>query len=157
MGVHQSIQTMEALRKKCLWGKRIMVLPFIIMFPLMMLTMFMGPAAGALIMFAMMAVMVLVVIMAIMVNSWTREFKMIYKEMFTKEVLAELLGDVDFNWQKGFTSQFVSSFGIVNMGNRFDSSDYVKATYKGVEFMQSDVVVKHYSGGKNKHTTTYFR
>lgn len=86
-----------------------------------------------------------------------REFKKLYKNTFLVGMLEEYFTDVDCQWKTGFDRDFVEELGIIEKGNRFHCEDYIKATYKGVHFEQSDVqIVRESSSGKNKKEITYF-
>lgn len=154
MGIHESIQRMEALRKKCY-----LVQVLVLVEPLVLLVvMFLGRTGGPdirLIMFLFFGCTMVGVVFA---SKWKKEFNLIYKEMFARAALEELLDDVTYAWDRGFTSSDVSKMGLVCMGNRFRSEDYLKASYNGVEFEQSDVTIKNHTGsGKRSKTVTYFK
>lgn len=86
-----------------------------------------------------------------------RSFKLIYKQLFVEEPLRRNFSNVIYHWDKGFTSDAVSQFGLCCMGNRFHSEDYICAGYNGVNFELSQVKVQyHTSSGKSSHTVTYF-
>ena len=86
------------------------------------------------------------------------DFKALYKSVFVEDVLSKRFQNLFYSWRGGFSHMDVASFNLVRMGNRFKSEDYICATYKGVKFETSDVVVQqHTSSGKSSHTTTYFR
>ncbi len=98
-----------------------------------------------------------VAISSIYLSNETKEFKKIYKETFVVETIKEILGDVTYEPLSGFTEDEVKRTGIINMGNRFYSEDYLSGTYDGVHFRQSDVVVKRVvHSGKSTHTYIHF-
>lgn len=90
-------------------------------------------------------------------NKETKEFKKIYKENFVIGALREVFGNVTYYPLNGFSEQDVAKTGVIQMGNRFSSEDFVEGVYDGVHFRQSDVVVKRETGsGKNRHTYIHF-
>ncbi len=111
-------------------------------------------SVGPLVFFGM---MIVIVVFSIQVNKERAEFKRIYKENFVVGALREIFGNVNYNPTYGFSEHDVARTGVVQMGNRFSSEDYLEGTYDGVHFRQSDVVVKRVTGsGKNKHTYVHF-
>lgn len=83
------------------------------------------------------------------------KFDKIYKKEFVKTVLEEELGEVDYQWKKGFAKKQVENFSLVQSANRFGSSDYLKAQYRGVGFEQADVRITMRTK-KNNNTIPYF-
>lgn len=149
MGAYDIVQQLEAMRKKInLYGG--------FSFGSMILGMiaFSMPGLGPLI-----GVIGVILGIAISVKSsgLRKEFNYIYKDTFVNAVLSEIFDNVDYRWEHGFDREFVREFGLCQMGNRFSSEDYLRASYKGVNFEQADVKVWYKSSGKNSHTTIYFK
>ncbi|MBO6161677.1 MAG: DUF3137 domain-containing protein, partial [Eubacterium sp.] len=87
-----------------------------------------------------------------------QKLKRLYKETFVCQLLQQRFQNVLYTWETGWTAERVKSTGLVRLGNRFHSEDYLTAIWRGVRFEQSDVEVKyHTSSGKSSHTTIYFR
>ena len=90
-------------------------------------------------------------------GAYSKEYKALYKSTFVTGILGEIFDNVFYDWEHGFTTQAVKEFGLVKLGNRFFSEDYISASYKGIHFVQADVKIQyHSSSGKSSHTTTYF-
>ncbi|MCR5149187.1 MAG: DUF3137 domain-containing protein [Eubacterium sp.] len=88
----------------------------------------------------------------------TKNFKALYKSMFVQDILSKKFENVYYTWDTGFPSESVMMFRLCRLGNRYSSEDYICATYRGVRFETSDVLIQqHTSSGKSSHTTTYFR
>lgn len=86
------------------------------------------------------------------------EYKNIYKNTFVKSMLGSMLDNVEYDWRRGFLGTEVIQFGIVRMGNCFNSEDYISAEYRNVKFRQADVVIKNVRGsGRNRRVETYFQ
>lgn len=86
-----------------------------------------------------------------------KTFKELYKNTFVVGLLNEEFDNVYYNGSEGYSKDTVNSMGLVSMGNRFNSEDYLKGTYKGVNFSQSDVTIKDVRrSGKHTTTVTYF-
>ncbi|MGN0367665.1 MAG: DUF3137 domain-containing protein [Wujia sp.] len=91
-------------------------------------------------------------------NSLNKQFQYVYKETFARSILEEVFENVTCDWNMGFSEPAVERFGLTQHGNRFSSEDYIKGSYQGVTFEQSDVVVKHVvRSGKQTHTYIYFK
>ena len=109
---------------------------------------------GPLLFFAAMTGMV---VCTIQVSKERKEFQRIYKDTFVVGAIKEILGNVTYEPFGGLSEYDVAQTGVVQMGNRFSSEDYIEGYYDGVHFRQSDVVVKRETGsGKNKHTYIHF-
>lgn len=135
------------------------IVPLILFFSLFFGMQFMMRSLAMVNMFPMLMIgaMVLMVVFSIQASKEKREFKRIYKETFVVGALREIFGNVQYNPLYGFSEQDVARTGVVQMGNRFSSEDYIEGYCDGVHFRQSDVVVKHETGsGKNRHTYVHF-
>ena len=82
-----------------------------------------------------------------------------YKSYFSHRVLKGLLEDYQYNHSDGISSSELSGIGMVRLGNRFHSEDYVSGKYKDVNFRQSDLLVQNVTRDSDgdTHTETYFR
>lgn len=90
-------------------------------------------------------------------NKERNEFKRIYKENFVVGALKEILGNVTYDPMHGFSEHDVARTGVIQMGNRFSSEDFIEGYWDGVHFRQSDVVVKRVvRSGKHTHTYIHF-
>ena len=91
-------------------------------------------------------------------SSYNKDLQSMYKNNFLVKLLNEQFQNVQYNWEQGFTEQAVSSVGLVQMGNRFESEDFICGEYNGVFFEQSEVTVKRVvRSGKRTHTYTHFK
>lgn len=102
-------------------------------------------------------VMIGIVVFSYKVNKEKKEFQRIYKDTFVVGAIKEILGNVTYEPFRGFTEYEVAKTGIIQMGNRFSSEDFIDGYYDGVHFRQSDVVVKRVvKSGKSTHTYIHF-
>jgi len=92
-----------------------------------------------------------------MQKKMANEYKKIYKETFVKGILNEQFDNVEYYGERGFDTNAVKEFGLTKLGNIFKSEDYLRAKYKGINFVQADVTIQYKTYGKNSHTTTYFK
>ncbi len=78
-------------------------------------------------------------------SKYRKQYRQIYKDVFVKEILAEKLEDVHYDWKKGFTGPEIYNSQLFTYKEHI-SDDYLKASYKNIKFEQADV--KHSSNGK---------
>ncbi len=78
------------------------------------------------------------------------KYRQIYKEAIVKAILEEKFEDVQYDWKKGFTGPDLYDFQLLKYRAHI-SDDYLKASYKGVNFEQADV--KHF----DRYSTINFR
>lgn len=85
-----------------------------------------------------------------------------YKNSFKRELVESILkktfDNLYFEPKKGISRSVIAATGMMQMGNRFYSNDYISGRYKNTGFAQSDVCIQNVtSDGKHTHTTTYFK
>lgn len=156
-GIHATIQEMEKLRKSVVSRTVIgATVPFIF-FAVIIFAPRWLPSQGMIFLLALLASVASLLIIGSSTNK-KKQLKSLYKEVFVIDMLKDQFSDVFYDWQQGLDSLFVKSTGLVRLGNRYHSEDFIAATYRGVRFQQADVTVKyHTSSGKNSHTTIYFQ
>lgn len=112
---------------------------------------------GLAVVFQMLSVLVAIIVFSIN-SKKVKEYKLLYKRTIVDSVLKEQFDNVIYNGNKGFSNNEIREMNLIQMGNRFSSEDYISANYEGVNFVRSDVVIKHEtSSGKHHYTVTYFR
>ncbi len=152
MGAYDAMQKLEILRKKILVFEYLPCVLLLAGFFMPVITgiyelRFIGIGGG----------LITAVVFGVQAPFLRKEYKEIYKNTFVKSMLSAMLDDVEYDWHMGFTETDVMGFGIIKMGNRFKSEDYIRASYKGVNFRQADVIIMHETGsGKNRRVQTYF-
>ena len=155
-GIYQTMGEMESLRKS-IYSRYIMVG----VIPAVMIIFFMFISGnirsrGAAPVFAILLMVGMLLPMAGL-GAKRKRLKALYKETFVYQLLQQRFQDVFYNWETGWNQDYVKNTGLVRLGNRFSSEDYLAAVWRGVRFEQSDVSVKyHTSSGKSSHTTIYF-
>lgn len=81
-----------------------------------------------------------------------------YKHSLVEAILKEAFDNLYFEPKQGIPKSVIQSTGMMMMGNRYSSNDYIKGEYKGTDFEQSDVCIQQVtSNGKHTHVTTYFK
>ena len=91
-------------------------------------------------------------------NKEKNEYSDAIKEIIISGLFKESFSNVVYQPKKGFDQQFIEATGLYPKGNRFYSNDFLSANYKGVGFMQSDILSQQVtSNGKTTTTTTLFK
>ena len=87
-----------------------------------------------------------------------QKYSLMYKNYFVTRSLNRIFEDVQYN-KRGIKKDVIESTNMINMGNHFESNDYVEAKYKGVNFCQSDVEVEKETvdSDGNSSTITLFQ
>lgn len=86
----------------------------------------------------------------------SKDFKARFKTTFVEIPLRNTFTDVYYNGAQGIDEEVIDRTGIMTLGNRYDSNDYVRGYYKDVKFERSDVKIQqHHSNGKSSYTVTY--
>lgn len=93
------------------------------------------------------SIFILMFIFLIIAGRGTTEYKKIYKESFVVGILNQVFDNVTYKYNDGLSENYVRQFGLVRMGNRYSSEDYIKASYKGIEFQQAQVKIKYEKKG----------
>ncbi len=65
-----------------------------------------------------------------------------YKNIFVLASLNKFFQNVTYSPQKGFAEFEIERYGMLDMGDRFSSNDYISGTYKNIKFEQSDIKVE---------------
>lgn len=86
-----------------------------------------------------------------------KEFSQIVKDVIIRNLFKEQFSEVTYLPDKGFEESFIEKTGMYDTGNRYYTDDLLSANYKGVGFMQADVMMQQVtSNGKTTTTTTLF-
>lgn len=161
MGAHETLQRLEALRKKVYFYNVLPGVALVGIFIFMFINMTQSRGDYNSMVMPMFLPFIFVVVCVALANQSGKkvklEYKQLYKDTFVSSMLKSLLDDVSYDWRGGFSEMDVATFGVVKIGNIFKSEDYLSGSYKGVDFRQADVTIKHETGsGDDKKVTTYF-
>lgn len=149
MGIHEGMTRLEAVRSRAELGVCFIGIGVIIFFTTMG---FFQSTSGMII------GLVLGTIGGFFIKGTGKEYKKIYKQVFVEDPLRQNFENTYYAPKTGFDSQMVSKFQLCRMGNHFESEDYVRASYKGINFEMSDVYVwQHTSGSGGSGNVTYFK
>lgn len=98
-------------------------------------------------------------ISAIATYGKAKNFNLLYKNTIVLSVFKKLFNNINYNPDFGISRDVIASTEMVDMGNEYESNDYLSATYKNIKFETADVTitqVTHDSKG-NTHRSTYFK
>ena len=82
-----------------------------------------------------------------------------FKHELVEAILKGIFTDLYFEPKRGLHESVIKGTGMMQMGNRYSSDDYIRGKYKDIGFEQADVCIQQVttdSEGRS-HTTTYFR
>ncbi|MBQ8913841.1 MAG: DUF3137 domain-containing protein [Lachnospiraceae bacterium] len=157
MGIYDTINKLEELRKKIQSQVYIIIVPFALWIVFGMFSSVVGPGLLSFAQIFMIVFFVAAIPYMKKSQNVKKEFQRLYKQTFVTQALSERFQNVNYMWESGFTQDAVRMFNLVQMGNRFKTEDYLSADYNGIHFEQADVTVQYHTSGKNSHTTTYFK
>lgn len=90
-------------------------------------------------------------------NRKYKSYNALYKDWVIRGVLADVFESLLYEPGKGLTREAIAGTGMVPMGNRFESDDYIRGLYRDVPLYQSDVTVRNVvRRGRNTREDTYF-
>jgi len=85
-------------------------------------------------------------------------FKKSFKHEIVEAVLRTIFTDLYFEPKQGISKKVIADTGMMRMGNRYSSDDFIRGKYKDTGFEQSDVCIQQVtSDGKHTSVTTYFK
>lgn len=79
-----------------------------------------------------------------------------YKNIFVLKSLNNVFDDLKYNPKEGLKESVIEHTGMMDMGDRFTSNDYISGKYKNIEFEQSDIEIQEKQEEKDDdgHTRT---
>lgn len=141
MELNEIINKLEIMRKRKNKYAILAVACIFFIMPITTVASFIADTLGSIIGFV--GVMVLMIVFLKLAGRDTNEYKRMYKENFVVGILNEVFDDVIYKYNSGLSENFVRQFGLVKMGNRYSSEDYIKGSYKGIGFEQAEVTIKY--------------
>lgn len=87
-----------------------------------------------------------------------RRYAKMFKKCFILDSLRSTFSDLVFDVDNGLPESVIADTGMMRLGNRYFTDDYISGRYKNVPFEQADVCIQqHTSSGKSSSTVTYFK
>lgn len=89
-------------------------------------------------------------------NGPRRKFILAYKEAFVLAALKTVFTDLVYHPDMGLSEGVIRNTGMMYMGDRFSSNDYLTGKYKGINVEQADIKIeeKHRTVDSNGHIHT---
>ena len=99
-----------------------------------------------------------IVITALIPNPSKKKYYDAVKYSAIRGQFEKAFGEVMVDYNKGFSENFISHTGLLQMGNEYSSDDYVSGVCNGVPFSRSDVYIASSSSDSegNSSTTVFF-
>ena len=136
-----SIEELEILRKK---ARNIQIIGFLASLIIGVIA-----AVVAQTFFVMFFVFVLGLILTFIIGAKpSRDFILAFKETFVLKSLKSVFSDLVYEPEKGLDESIIRNTGMMDMGDRYSSNDYISGKYKNINVVQADVDIEE------EHTTT---
>jgi hypothetical protein len=85
-----------------------------------------------------------------------KDYRANFKATLIEVPFRNAFTQVIYNGKEGIDQEVIRKTGIMTLGNRYHSNDYVQGYYRDVRFERSDVKIQqHVSTGKTSYTITY--
>lgn len=86
----------------------------------------------------------------------TRKFTLAFKEAFVLKSLKSVFNDLIYEPEKGLDESIIRNTGMMYMGDRYSSNDYISGKYKNINVVQADVHIEeeHETTDSDGNTTT---
>ena len=99
-----------------------------------------------------------IIITMILSSKPSKEFKMAYKNTFVLKALKSVFDDLEYNPVNGFPKSVIQNTGMMHIGDRYSSNDYIKGKYKNINIEQADVHIEEEvtTTDSEGNTTTYY-
>ena len=98
------------------------------------------------------------VITALLSSGPTKKFTLAFKNTFVLKSLKSIFSDLMYQPEKGIAEEVIGNTGMMFMGDRYSSNDYISGRYKNIPVVQADVHIeeKHESSDSDGHSTTHW-
>ena len=103
-------------------------------------------------------IIVLFVIGILMTNIISKKYKMMYKNTFVHGVLSKYFNNLVYKPNEGLSESVIYNTKMMNTFDRYNSEDYISASYKDIKFIQSNVHIEQMqvTTDGNGHTRTSY-
>lgn len=88
------------------------------------------------------------------------EYQLRVKDVAYKLVFREEFSDVQYDPKRGVDRELMKDTRLIHVGSEYYSNDYMKGSYKGVDFVRADVLSQtttHNSADNSSSTTVHFK
>lgn len=155
LNIDEKILLLEKKRKKAMIFYILMIIPFIVAFVTMFLTIFGDSSIAFFILFI--SILIFFIFFGFGYKFFN-DYKKYYKQNFVKIALEGMFDDLVYEPKNCISRSVIESTHIIRRSNTFSGDDFISASYHGVPFVHSDITIQQVtSNGKNTTTTTYFK
>ena len=140
---------LEKLRKNFTKKNTICLIFFI---PLIIIGFFIETYIGVIFIF------IAIVLLAFITNPAHKRFVDAYKKNVVLNAFQKVFTNVSYDYEMGIPSQTIAQTHMMNMGDVYESNDYVKGKYKDINFEASDIHIQDRytdSDGNTQYTTLF--
>ena len=118
---------------------------------LMILPMLLQPA------FFLLIIAIIVIVFA--THKQALAYKKTYKAYFVAATLAKIFTDLKYSHDLGYPKAAIAATGMMRMGDRYHSNDFVSGRYKNIAFSQADVHIEdeYTDSDGDTHYVTIFK
>lgn len=142
-----NIEELEKLRKKAYTIQLIGFICTILLFIVMLITTKKIPLAFII-------VIIGIVFTAIFSASPTKKFTSEYKKTLVFSALKSIFTDLTYEPEKGLAKSIIENTGMMDLGDRYSSNDYISGKYNNVNVVQADVHIEKKTESRNSNGTT---
>lgn len=144
-----SLEELEILRKK---AKNIIIIGILISIAVAVVSFFITNSF----VFPFIALFIGIIITYIIASKPTRKFILSFKETYVLKSLKSVFTELTYEPEKGISESIISNTGMMYMGDRYSSNDFVSGKYKNINVIQADVHIEeeHESTDSDGTTTT---
>ena len=108
--------------------------------------------------FIMFEIFILVLILSIIKSNINgkdiKTFNRQFKKVFVLKTLQSFFDNVDYKPNGGFNETYVEEIGVIDIGDNFDSTNYISGTYKNIPFQQADIEIQEKNEEKDEDGET---
>ena len=125
----------------------IFIILYLVIFAFTLFLFIMSKAFTYFFLFIVVCELVFVVVIAeivkmIIVGDDIRIFKKEFKNVFVLNALNKSFDNIKYIPENGIDKITIENTGMMNTGDRYTSNDFVSGTYKGINFIQSDIHIE---------------
>lgn len=99
-------------------------------------------------------VFISLIVCGILFGKNQKKYRTYFKKVFVTRLIKDIMPDAEYYPERGFSYELISRTGLMMMGNRYNSEDYVKGVYNGVAFERADMYIAEESTDSDGNTTT---
>lgn len=142
-----SIEELEKLRKKAYTIQLIWFICTILLFVVMIITTKNIPLSFI--------IMIIGIVFTVIFSaSPTKRFTSEYKKTLVSSALKSIFTDLTYEPERGLAKSIIGNTGMMNLGDRYSSNDYISGKYNNVNVVQADVHIEKKTESRNSNGTT---